>query len=174
MTPGRPAPFRGLKRNVYEGGHHVPFLLCWPGVVDPGQVSHALVSQIDIMRTLARMLDIELEEKDAIDSVNQSPVLVENAASNRQAHVHNTKAGHYGVRKGDWLLINDSTGYVTPVDPEWERKYGYNSEHSEPVELYNIAEDIGQHNNLAAENEQKVKELQQVLKEIQKRGGNCN
>ena len=52
--------FRGLKRDVWEGGHHVPFIVKWPGQVKAGAVSDELISQIDIMATLAAATNVSL------------------------------------------------------------------------------------------------------------------
>ena len=60
LTTGRLNPFRGLKRDVYEGGHRVPFIVKWPGVTKAGTVSDALVSQIDIMATIADFVGYKL------------------------------------------------------------------------------------------------------------------
>ena len=53
-------PFRGLKRDIYEGGHHVPYIVRWPGLTKAGTTTDALVSQIDIMATLASHLGFDL------------------------------------------------------------------------------------------------------------------
>src|SRR5690606_16610270 len=54
--------FRGLKRDVWEGGHHIPFIVKWPGKVSPGSVSNEVISQVDIMATLAAAANIPLAE----------------------------------------------------------------------------------------------------------------
>ena len=69
------APFRGLKRDVYEGGHHVPFLIKWPGVTRPGSVSDALISQVDFMATFAALVNFDLPRNAAEDSFNFLPYL---------------------------------------------------------------------------------------------------
>ena len=61
-------PLRGLKRDIYEGGHHVPFIIRWPGLTETGSVSDALISQVDVMATFASLLDFEIPEGQAIDS----------------------------------------------------------------------------------------------------------
>ena len=53
-------PLRGLKRDVFEGGHRVPFLVRWPGVIEAGTVVDALVGQVDLMATFASILGQEL------------------------------------------------------------------------------------------------------------------
>ena len=61
-------PLRGLKRDLYEGGHRVPFVVKWPGVVKPGTVSDALISQVDLMATIAAIVGYKLPANTAHDS----------------------------------------------------------------------------------------------------------
>ena len=68
-------PFRGLKRDIYEGGHHVPFVIKWPGVTKPGAVTPALISQVDLMATFASLLDYETPTDSAEDSYDFLPFL---------------------------------------------------------------------------------------------------
>ncbi len=66
---------RGVKRDIWEGGHRVPFLVRWPGVIESGLVNDALISQIDLMATLANIIGIELPEDAAEDSYDLSRLL---------------------------------------------------------------------------------------------------
>ncbi|NNE00830.1 MAG: arylsulfatase [Pirellulaceae bacterium] len=163
-------PFRGLKRDIYEGGHHVPMIIKWPGVTDPGSVSDALVSQIDIMGTLASHLNVSLPDDAAEDSYDLLPVLSGQTETARTTHVHNTYVDHYAIRHGDWLLIDGKTGYVSGRNQAWETKHQYPPDDSAAVELYNLSEDIGQRNNLAAKHPQRVDELQKLLQKIRQQG----
>jgi len=85
-------PLRGLKRDIYEGGHHVPYLIRWPGVTKPGSVKKALVSQIDLYATFADALGYELPDDAAEDSHSMLPYLKGESDIVRASHVHNTKA----------------------------------------------------------------------------------
>ena len=163
-------PFRGLKRDIYEGGHHVPFLVRWPGVTTDGKVSDALVSQIDIMATMAAMLQFDLPKDAAEDSHNLLPLLKGEVDAVRDAHVHNTFANSYAIRQGDWLLIDAKTGYHSGRNAAWEEKRDYPADNKLPVELYKLKDDIGQKNNIAEEHPDKVTELQALLVEIRKQG----
>lgn len=163
-------PFRGLKRDIYEGGHHVPFVIRWPGLTKPGVVSDALVSQIDLMATLAAQLNFDLPKDAAEDSHNLLPLLRGETKSVRSVHVHNTKEDEYAIRSGDWLLIDTMTGYVSGRNKNWETKRGYPADDANPVELYNLREDIGQKKNLAPQQTGKVAELQALLKKIREQG----
>ena len=84
--------------------------------------------------------------------------------------MHNTKAGQYAIRNGDWLLVDAKTGYVSGRNGAWEEKRGYPTDDGGDVELYNLKEDIGQKKNLAADQPEKVKELKALLKKLQEQG----
>jgi len=160
------APLRGLKRDMYEGGHHVPFLVRWPGVTEPGCVSEALVSQVDLMATLAAALDLEIPAGQAIDSFNFLPYLRGEAEPPRSHMVHNTFAGRYAFRDGDWLLVDAKTGYGRPAPKAWDTKHGYPADDDGPVELYNLKDDIGQRNNLASKHPDRVKAMTALLTQV--------
>jgi len=164
-------PLRGLKRDIYEGGHHVPFLIRWPGVAEAGRVSDALVSQIDLMATFAAAMDVTLPSENAAeDSHNLLPLIKGETDSVRTTHIHNTKENQYAIRDGDWLLVDSKTGYVSGRNKEWEEKHGYPEDDNGPVELYNLKKDIGQRSNVASANPEKVEELQKLLATIREQG----
>ncbi len=161
------APLRGLKRDIYEGGHHVPFIIRWPGLTKAGGVSDALISQVDLMATLAAALDIDIPDGQALDSFNFLPYLRgETDAGPRTRMVHNTKKDHYAFRDGDWLLINANTGYLRSAPTEWLKDHDYPADDKQPVELYNLEEDIEQRHNLAAKHPGRVAEMQAMLKQV--------
>ncbi len=164
-------PLRGLKRDIWEGGHRVPLLVRWPGVIEPGRVSDALVSQVDLMATISSLVGFDLPDSAAEDSHDLIPLLhgKEGAETIRKFHVHNTKADHYAVRQGDWVLINSKSGQVTRV-PDWfNRENGYRK-NSLDVALYNIRNDIAERDNLADKHPEKVAELRKLLERIRSRG----
>tara|TARA_R110002049_G_scaffold2750_4_gene21913 strand:+ start:58257 stop:59810 length:1554 start_codon:yes stop_codon:yes gene_type:complete len=163
-------PLRGLKRDIYEGGHHVPYIIKWPGVTKAGRVCDALVSQIDLMATFASALGFDLPDDAAEDSHDLMPILENTTDSVRQTHVHNTREDQYAIRDGDWLLVDHKDGYMSGRNQPWEERHGYAADDKSPVELYNLRKDLGQRHNLAAENPDKVTELQRLLTHIRKQG----
>ena len=163
-------PLRGLKRDIYEGGHRVPFIIRWPGVVKPGQTKDALVSQIDFYATFASYLGFELPDDAAEDSHDLLAYLKGEADSPRTSHVHNTFNSAWAVRDGDWLLVNAKTGIHSKRGvADWELRHKYPSD-NHPVELYNLKDDLSQRNNLATEKPEKVKAMQTLLKKIRDDG----
>ncbi len=161
-------PLRGVKRDIYEGGHRVPFIVRWPGVVSPDSVSNALVSQIDIMRTLAAVLNVSLPEDQAIDSYSLLPILEGKAKTAHQSLVHNTYQDRYAIRYDDWVLIDCETGYMQGKKrhEKWEERHAYPEDDSSPVELYDLSTDIGQKNNVAAAHPEVVEKLKKELNSI--------
>ena len=164
-------PFRGLKRDAYEGGHHVPFMIKYPGVTMAGTVNDALVSQIDIMATLASVVGYNLPEKNAAeDSHDLLPLLKGEAKSIRTSHVHNTFDHTWAFREGDWVLITGKSGHHSRVTKEWLKKHDYPKTESKQARLFNLREDIGQRNDLAAKYPEKVRSMKASLAQIREQG----
>lgn len=163
-------PLRGLKRDIYEGGHRVPFIVKWPGVVSPGSVSDALVSQIDLMATLAEALEFELPDDQAEDSHTLLSVLQGAPDGIRTTHIHNTFKDAFAIRHGEWVLIDAPNGYHSRGFKEWEELHDYPEDDDSPVELYNLSTDLSQRRNVAAENPEVVAELQQRMEQIRDQG----
>lgn len=164
-------PLRGLKRDIYEGGHRVPFIIRYPGITEAGSTSDSLVSQIDIMATLAEVIDFELPKQNAAeDSHNILPILKNPKVSTRKEHVHNTFEKAYAMRQGDWLLISGKDGYHSRRNAEWEKKRQYPADNDQNVELYNLKDDLAQKHDIAAKHPEKVQSLLGRLKAIQDQG----
>ena len=162
-------PLRGLKRDLYEGGHRVPFLVKWPGVVRPGTVSASLISQVDLMATIAAIVGYKLPANTAHDSYDLLSVWKEESASPRRSIVHNTVAGVYAIRHDQWVLIAAKTGAHSQVPAWFDRENGY-AKNAHSGELYDLSVDLAQKNNLYVENPEKVQELVTLLKRIRAKG----
>ena len=164
-------PFRGLKRDAYEGGHHVPFMVKYPGVTMAGTVNDALVSQIDIMATLASVVGYDLPDKNAAeDSHDLLPLLKGQVKSIRTSHIHNTFDHTWAFREGDWVLVTGKSGHHSRVTKEWLKKHDYPKTESKQPRLFNLREDIGQRNDLATKHPEKVKAMEASLARIREQG----
>ncbi|MDA7640509.1 arylsulfatase [Opitutaceae bacterium] len=163
-------PLRGLKRDIYEGGHRVPFLIRWPGVTEAGTTNESLVSQIDLMATFAGALEFELPSDQAHDSHNLLPLLKGEVDRIRDTQIHNTYEGQWAIRHGDWVLVDHKDGYRSGRVADWERKRKYPADDDQPAELYNLAEDLGQRHNLASQYPERVENLRKLMAEIRDRG----
>ena len=161
--------FRGLKRDVWEGGHHVPFIVKWPGQIEAGSVSDEVISQVDIMATLARITETSLPENAAPDSYNFLPVLTgeEYLSPIREATIHNTYAGKWGIRKGDWLYINSNSGGHREAPESFKKLKGYTDFETEGI-LFNMKDDPEQRDNLYEMYPEKVEEMEEILQEYRK------
>ncbi|MCA9189975.1 MAG: sulfatase-like hydrolase/transferase [Planctomycetales bacterium] len=153
---------RGLKRDIWDGGHRVPLVIRWPGVVPAGRVSGELISQVDFMATVAAIVGAVLPDSAADDSLNQLDLIKGASSSARTRHVHNTNKDHYAIRKDNWVLINAPTGAVSQVPKWFDEQFAY-SKDEHPAALYNLNDDIAQRKNLFAEFPQKVAELRADL-----------
>lgn len=162
-------PLRGLKRDLWEGGHRVPFVVRWPQIVPAGRVSDELLSQIDLYATIAAVVSAKIPAGSGEDSYDQFPLFRGESPSARDTLVHNTNPNGYALRHGDWVLIEAKTGGVTKVPPWFDDANGY-AKNTQPGELYNLRDDLGQKKNLYAEMPEKVAELKERLQVIRVNG----
>jgi arylsulfatase A len=164
-------PLRGLKRDIYEGGHRVPTIVRWPGITRAGSTTGAMFSQVDLMATLASYLQFELPDDSAEDSHDFLPYLKgETNQSPRDTIVHNTFENRYAIRHGDWVLIDTKSGTDRQPPAAWMEKHQVPAYTAQEVGLYHLGDDLGQRNNLAAEHPEKVAELRSMLKATRTRG----
>jgi arylsulfatase A len=158
-------PLRGLKRDLWEGGHRVPLIVRWPDHVPAGRTETGLVSQIDLFATLAGILGFTIPAGSAEDSLDQRPLLTGGGPSARDTLVHNTNARGYALRHGDWVLIAAPTGGVTKV-PDWYATAEGLEANTQPGELYDLRNDPGQRNNRHADEPERVADLRGRLERI--------
>lgn len=151
-------PLRGGKYSAFEAGTRVPLLVRWPGHVEPG-VSPALVSHVDFVASFAALVGTTVAEGGAKDSRNQIEVLLGKDRAGRDHIVEHALNGALGVTSGGWKYIEPSAGVKKMIATGIETGYA-----REP-QLYDLANDIGEHHNVAAEHPDKVKALQAVLAE---------
>ncbi|MEM1443701.1 MAG: arylsulfatase, partial [Verrucomicrobiota bacterium] len=158
--------FRGLKRDIYEGGHRVPFIVRWPGQIEAGAVSDEVVSQVDFAATFAEIVDYPLSNEEAIDSYNLLPVLLGEDYEEplRTATVQNTNAGKYAMRQGDWVYLNHSTGSAKKESQDYLDYFGLTDFGKDaPGLLFNLRKDPRQSKNLYAEHPEKVEAMSALL-----------
>jgi len=158
--------FRGLKRDVWEGGHHVPFIIKWPKKITAGYISDEVISQVDIMATLASIIGIELPENSAPDSYDFTDVITGKKYNSplREATIHNTYKTKWGIRKGDYLYINDSTGGHRELPESFKKLTGYTDFNTKGI-LFNMVEDPEQRVNLYEKYPEKIIEMNGLIQE---------
>ena len=143
-------------------------IIRWPGKTKPGTVTDGLMSQIDIMATIAVIVGVELQPGTAEDSFDQRELWM-GGNSQRRSLIHNTRANHFAVREGDWLLIDGKSGGVSRV-PEWFNQANDYATNSFETALYNLSEDLPQRRNLTEEQPEKVSQLRVLLEHKRSHG----
>lgn len=158
---------RGAKRDAWEGGHRVPFIARWPGKVQAGTTCDETICHVDLMATLAALLDVQLPVDAGVDSVNILPTLIgeKRKASLREATVHHSGQGKFAIRRGDWVLILAPSGDDNGKqgEPAWFQKDRGYMPHKEVGELFNLKTDPAQKYNHYATETAKVKELVSLM-----------
>lgn len=154
----RSGPYRGSKAYIPEGGHRVPMVIRWPGVVKPGARCDQLVCLGDLMATSADLLGVKLPANAGEDSVSFLPLLLGGTTPVRQDVVLQCITGRFlAIRSGDWKLITCAgNGYVNEHESAVKRGLP-------PIQLYNVANDPAEAKNLQAQYPKIVQRLQAQL-----------
>lgn len=154
-------PWRGYKADIWEGGHRVPFIARWPGKIAAGATSDETICLGDLLATSAAIVGATLPDNAGEDSVSILPALRGEKLSQplREATVHHSIRGQFAIRQGPWKLAfcPGSGGWAAPHDDE-ARKQALPE-----LQLYNLAADPGETNNLQAAEPQVVKRLTQLM-----------
>jgi len=142
--------YRGGKYQIYEGGTRVPFVIKWPGKINPG-ISAALVNQIDIMGSLANLFNIPLTDQEGIDSRNSIDAFLGKSEEGLPSMVEEASKGR-ALRRGNWKYIPDmEIGYGSPRMSE---------------QLYDLTKDPGEQNNLINAHPEIAKSMSEELEKI--------
>ena len=157
--------YRGMKADVWDGGHRIPFSVRWPGNVKANTQSDQLTTLTNLISTLAEVTNSQLKSGEGMDSRSILPVLLGGNSDSFKPVIHHSSKGMFSIREGDWKYIEGlgSGGFSKPaiIAPVEGGPNG---------QLYNMKEDPGEENNVVAEYPEKVNELKLKLEEI--RGDN--
>ena len=137
--------YRGLKSDIWEGGHRVPCFARLPGRAAPGTVCDRLICLTDVMPTLAELIGAALPDDAAEDGVSFLPTLRGEPQPPRSPVVHHSAKGRFAIRDGRWklCLCPGSGGWSQPTD-------GKATQTGLPaVQLYDLAADAAEKTNLA-------------------------
>ena len=144
------APLRGSKRTTLEGGIRVPFVVSWPAKLKPAAFQ-PMASQLDLHATALAAAGVTAKPAWKLEGVDLLPYL---AGENKSAP-HDALYWRFGeqmaVRQGDWKLVR----YDTSADTNAGKKAPVSA-----AKLYDLANDVHEDKDLAAEHQDKVKELQ--------------
>jgi len=142
--------YKGFKRDLYEGGVHVPMIASWPAKIKAGSQTDHISAFWDIMPTFAEILGKNLDS--TIDGISFLPTLMGQVDQKKHDYLYwefHEKGGRIAIRKGKWKGV----------------KYDVLTHPNRVIELYNLEEDPGENKNLAAKHTDIVEELTGLMKE---------
>jgi arylsulfatase A-like enzyme len=136
-------PFRGLKGTPYEGGTRVPMIVRWPGRIKPGSVSDQVWAFWDFLPTTAEIAGVKAPS--GIDGISMLPGLLGKPQQSHDFLYWETHQGGFAqaVRMGDWKAV----------------RFGL----KEPLELYDLKNDVTEKNNVAAQHPDVVAKIEKYL-----------
>lgn len=152
-TPG--GDLRGGKYSLFEAGTRVPFIVYWKGKIQ-SKVSNALVSQLDILSSLAALVG---STKRVNDSQQTLDVFMGESEKARDELILEATS-RTALRKGDWIMIPPYKG------PAISKSVNIEIGNSKDYQLYNLQNDIGQQNNLANSEKEKLNEMISAFEKI--------
>ncbi len=154
---------RGKKRDVWEGGHRMPFIARWPAKIQPGSTSDQTACLTDLMATSADIIGFELPANSAEDSVSLLPAMLgKDDEPLREATIHHSVDGTFAIRQGKWKYINGQG----PGSNQWD---GPSADGPEG-QLYNLEADLHEDHNLYSEYPEVVERLKNLLELYKQQG----
>src|ERR1041385_1228034 len=138
-------PFRGIKRDLYEGGIRVPLIVRWPGKIKAGETSSFIGAFWDFLPTAAEIAGVKPPAN--IDGISMLPTLLAQKQANQHEFLYwefHEKGSKQAVRNGDWKAVRLEPG--------------------KPLELYNLKSDPGEKQNVAEKNPEIVAQIETYLK----------
>jgi arylsulfatase A-like enzyme len=146
------APLRGSKRQTWEGGIRVAFIIRWKGHLAEGKIDARPIIQLDVLPTALAAAGVQPQTQWRFDGVNLLPFLTGKKSGRPHETLYWRLGEHMAIRKGDWKLVKTREGPLKEANPSTFNDLSN-------AELYNLAEDIGETKNLAAAHPEKVREL---------------
>jgi len=160
---------RGFKSDLYEGGHRVPFIVRWPGMIPAGSTTAATIGQYDLMATFAELLNVTLPPNAGEDSVSLLPLLKDekNWSPPREAVVHHSSEGRFAIRQGRWKLLlwpgSGGWSHPTPNPSQWLKVEATDLATLPKYQLYDLQADPAETVNVAAANPSVVQRLGRLM-----------
>lgn len=156
---------RGRKHSIYEGGFRVPFLVRWPGRVQPGTVCDETINLIDIYATFAAMINHPMRSGKDVgeDSFNVLPAILGTPHENllRPSMIVHSPNGNFAIRRGPWKYIEGKPSPTLKRVPRRDELH---------AQLYNLQDDPGEQNNVIDEHPDVVTRLASLLDEQRTNG----
>ncbi len=136
--------YQGYKRDLYEGGIHVPMIAKWPNKIKAGSSTDHVSAFWDVMPTLAEVVGKDLDE--SIDGISFLPTLIGDANQTKHEYLYwefHEKGGRIAIRKGKWKGV----------------KYNVLKKPNQMIELYDLEKDPSEEHNLASQYPKIVEEI---------------
>jgi arylsulfatase A-like enzyme len=158
---------RGIKADIWDGGHREPFIARWPGRIPAGTTNDELVCLTDLMATCAAIVGARLPDNAGEDSFNILPCLLGQKLNKpvRDDVVHHSLSGMFSIRQGKWKLIlgRGSGGFTRPqkIEPNPGEPAG---------QLYNLDDDMAESKNLWSKHPEIVERLTKLLELYKQQG----
>ena len=152
---------RGGKYSALEAGTRIPFIASWPGRIPADQTSNALISQVDLVRSLAALVGTTVPEGQATDSEEQLPALLGDSATGRIQLIQEAIQHVLTYVEGDWK-------YIPPHDGPRMVSWGVANEtgFDASPQLYHLSNDPGEQFNVADQYPEQVKEMAAKLEAL--------
>jgi arylsulfatase A-like enzyme len=151
-------PLRGGKYSLFEAGTRVPFITYWKGKIEPS-VSDALISQVDFLSSLAALAGSSTRGEDSEELLD---VLLGKSGNGRDALILEATS-RTALRQGNWIMIPPYKG------PAVQKSVNIELGNSPEFQLYNLGDEIGQQDNLAKKQPEKLREMIETFEKL--RGG---
>ncbi|MEO0413932.1 MAG: sulfatase-like hydrolase/transferase [Verrucomicrobiota bacterium] len=145
-TMSNPGPYNGFKGDTYEGGIRVPFVMQWPGKIPAGETYDHPVSNLDIVKTIMSLNEVESSPKGFdFDGANLIPHITGESSDPPHRVLYWRRGEDYAIRKGDWKLCwNDDSGPQT-------------------IQLFNIKDDPGEWKDRATDLPDRAQAMQNLF-----------
>ncbi len=155
--------FRGTKADIWEAGHHVPFLVRWPGTIDPGSRCEETICLTDFFATVAEIAGQSLPEDAAPDSFSLVTLFQGQSWKTPRAPViHHSAAGMFAIRSGKWKLVlgNGSGGRQAPRGKAFQK----------PYQLFEMDKDVQEQHNVIDKHPEVARKLEALCEAIRTKG----
>jgi arylsulfatase A-like enzyme len=141
-------PYRGHKRDLYEGGVHVPMIAYWPGRIPSGTTSGHISAFWDMVPTFTELAGVPMP--DSIDGISMVPTLLGRHGQRKHEYLYwefHERGGRMAVRMGKWKAV----------------RYNVLNQPDRPMELYDLSKDPAEQNNIAAEHPEIAERLRGIM-----------
>ena len=154
---GSAGPLRDGKMSTFEGGQRVPCIMWAPGRIPANSVCASLASTIDLLPTIAALTGTPLPDNRPIDGLDISGLLTGAVKSVRNDFLYYSRDGALeGLREGDWKFLEPRPAAANKAKAALKPE----------VMLFNLASDLGETRNLAAEKPERVERLRRRMAEL--------